>query len=131
MFYGIIESESLNNPTILNSFKTKKVVVESVPLSENPYWHIFIVEVDDNSIEKLAYDLSLVVKPSWYQIFWNDEWVYVVLQSKVFELRREKAWSSPEYEEMRKYALGRGIDEEYLDFNQNFAEYEKIIQSIR
>ncbi len=130
MLYGIIQSESLNNPTILNSFKTRKVIVESVPLSENPYWHIFIVEVEDKSIEKLAHDLSLVVKPCWYQIFWSDEWVYVVLQSRVFKLKRENEWSSPEYEEMRRYALGRGVEEEYLDFNQNFMEYEKIIQSI-
>lgn len=130
MYYGILESESLNNPVILNNFKTRKVIVESVPLSKEPYWHIFMVEVEDREIEKLTNDLSLVIKPSWFQIFWNHHTVYVVIQNKVFKLRHEKNWSSPEYEEMRKYAMQRGVQDEYLDFNQNFTEYEKIIASL-
>lgn len=131
MYYGILESESLNNPVILNNFKTLKVIVESVPLSDNPYWHMFVVEIDDREVEKLTNDLSLVIKPSWFQIFWNNDTVYVVIQNKVFKLKQEKNWSSSEYEEMRKYAMQRGVQEEYLDFNQNFAEYEKIIASLK
>ncbi len=130
MYYGILESESLNNPVILNNFATKKVIVESVPLSPHPYWHIFVVEVEDRDIEKITRDLSLVIQPSWFQIFWNNNTVYVVIQNKVFTLKREKNWSSKEYEEMRTYATQRGVNEEYLDFNQNFDEYEKIITSL-
>jgi hypothetical protein len=130
MYHAIITSESLTNPVVLNTFKTKKVIIESVPLSEVKYWHIFVIEIDDKEVEKRAEELSMVMNQGWFQILWNDSTVYVILQNKVFKLKREKNWSSPEYEDMRQYAMQRGIAEEYLDFNQNFPEYEKIVDSL-
>ena len=47
MYKGFILSESLENPIILNNYKTIYVKIENHPESESPYWHDFKVEVED------------------------------------------------------------------------------------
>lgn len=129
MFYSIATSESLTNPVILNEYRKRNVIVDSAPLSEQPFWHIFVIEVDDKHADQFAGDFSKLIKQGWYLVLWNDKEVYVVLQNKVFKLKREKTWSSGDYEEMRRYAMANGIAEEYLDFNVNFPEYERLVKS--
>lgn len=127
MFYGIVTSESLTNPVVLNELEQVKVMVDAVPTSETPYWHIFVVKVDDKNIDEAVQKVSMVVKQGWYIVFWNDKELRVIMQNKSFDLKREKDWSSPEYKEFQRYAASQGIAPEYLDFNVNFEEYEKLV----
>jgi hypothetical protein len=118
MFKGAVLSESLNNPTLLNSFRKIHVNIEEHPESpEIPFWHLFNVEVADEEIEHITEQLAAEMKLGWYAHFWDANVVYVVFTQKVFKLLREDRWSSPEYQEARQYGIEHGgVDERYLDF---------------
>jgi|SRR3989344_932845 len=128
MFYGIVESESLHNPRVLNTLTAKKVVKEFQPNAETKYWHIFVLKVSDDEIVSVAEDIASEIKNGWYAIFWSGAKVYVVFSRKIFELRKEAHWQSAEYEAVREYGNKNGVQKEYLDFNKNFAQYHKLTE---
>lgn len=128
MYYGIVESESLNNPLILDKYKVKKVVTEFQPNAKTKQWHIFILEILDDSIFSLVKEISSEIKYGWYAIFWNDIKTYVVFSNKVFDLKKEQKWLSKGYEAVREYGSKNGVQKEYLDFNKNFVQYNKLIE---
>ena len=118
MYKGFVLSESLKDPMVLNKFEKIYVKVESHPEYEGEpkVWHDFKLKVEDKDIISVTNLLAEQMKDTWYAHFWNEGEVYVVLPGKVFKIPREKEWKSPEYQELKAYAIKYGVEERYLDF---------------
>ncbi|MFC1722722.1 hypothetical protein ACFL0V_01155 [Nanoarchaeota archaeon] len=118
MFKGFVLSESLQDPTLLNTFEKIYVKVELHSESDEypPFWHLFKIRVGDEEIKKVSDQFANSIKPKWYAHFWNDKTVYVVFSNKIFQIPMEEEWSSKEFQETKEYALSVGIAERYLDF---------------
>ncbi len=128
MFYGMISSEGLENPLVLNSFNPSRVVIDYQPKSTgSSYWHRYLLQIEDEKIDSVVNQFRNLMKHGWYSIFWNDKTVYVVFKDKVFKLEKEKVWKSEEYKNVRRYGIEHGVQEEYLDFNERFKYYNKQI----
>ncbi len=118
MYKGFVLSESLTNPLILNEFEKIYVKIEHHPeyAGEPKIWHDFKLKVNEEDIDRVTTLLAAEMRDTWYAHFWNTESVYVVLPHKVFKIPREQKWQSWEYQELKKYALQHGVEEQYLDF---------------
>ena len=128
MFYGMISSEALKNPLILNDFVPIKVVVDYKPSSGMPYWHRYLLKIEDREIDSITRLLAPLINAEWYAVFWNDKIVYVLFKDKVFTLKKEENWQSGEYLNMKKYGISHGVEEEYLDFNERFKHYKELLE---
>lgn len=130
MFYGMLSSEGLTDPLILNTFKPIKVVIDYQPESNtSTYWHRYLLQFQDSEIESTTQKLTTLMKPDWYSIFWDNEIVYVVFSNKVFKLNKEENWTSQEYQEVKQYGIEHDIQEHYMDFNDRFAHYKQLLES--
>lgn len=109
-YKGIIVEESLDDKSILKDFV---VLGSSVTDDVNPLdrWHMYVVEVDEDRIEKL----SKVIKPKgWYSHFWNEEGdISVIFRDKIFNFGKSDLIGRKEAVE---YGMSVGIPVEQLDF---------------
>lgn len=124
MFYGFTESESFDNPTILNKYKQHKLVIEKRGDNKG-YWHIVILLIEDGDIDRVVHEISSAIKPDWNAMFYNDSVLYAIFKDKIFPLNMRKTWQLSDYEEVKKYALE--VDVGNLDMNEVFEHYNKII----
>lgn len=111
---GIIISESLKEPSIINKFHVYKVKVSKNEHDIDKYgnkgrWHLYWVYATKKQIE----DLKRCIKQKWYVHFWQKNKIIAVFYGKSFEFLTDKkqTWKS-----VLKYGISIGIKEEQLDF---------------
>ena len=128
MYYGYIESESLSDPLVLNSYKPVKVDIEFVPTSENfPHVHAYYLKFRDRDVGSEAKKFAKLTKPEWYLLFWSNKTVYAIFKDKVFKLTNEIEWKSEKYKEVQKNGVNHGIGMVYMNFNKNFARFNQVL----
>jgi hypothetical protein len=116
MFKGIVELEALDRDHVINKLHVVSRITEHHPEADIKTWTVLHVEVPDERIAQVTEELSGQMKSGWYSIFWNNDKIYVVLTNKVFGMPRDYRNSKP-YNDFRAYAIGNGIQEEYLEFD--------------
>lgn len=115
LWRGVVVSESLRDPTVLNGFSCRKFLItpDTLPLDEPGQvgrWHLYWLET-----EEVPWDvLEANMKPSWYGHFWKGRELRVIFSGKVFVMDTvDKAtWA-----EAATYGLAQGIPPEQLDFS--------------
>lgn len=124
MFRGVIISESLKNPTVLNDMNVKKVRVETDNENEAPIWHLFHVELYDALIDSVPEIIANELKPHWYAHFWNESFVYICFSGKVFKTTKGNLVSKTgNYPQIIEYAKNTAhVEEKYLNFKMEDLE---------
>lgn len=129
MYYAVIDSASLKNPTILNKYKHLRVTVRFEPQSTTSKYHYnFLLQFPNSIVNKAIADIQNEMLHSWYSFFWNDNILNVVFDKKRFFVSLPNGWLSNEIEEARKYGRLQGIPEEYLDFKVYFKPHKDTVQ---
>jgi len=115
MFKGIIISESLNEPSLINQFKIYKAEIskeeESIP-NENrkARWHLYWAKASMKQIKQLSKE----IKQGGYTHFWNSKKeVKVIFKDKIFKLQFDNKSS---WKDAVEYGKSIGIPEYQLDF---------------
>ncbi len=124
MYYGFTESESFDDPTVLNQYRLHKVVVEK-RVDGKGFWHIFILHIEDRDIKKAIGDISQSLKKDWNAIFYNVDTVFALFKDKIFKLKRKAVWQHPDYQEVKKHAKDCNVGD--LDMNEVFKHYERLL----
>jgi len=131
MYYAIIDSASLKNPTILNSYEHLKVTVQFEPQSQTSKYHyIFLLQFSDNAVDKAIDDFQQEMLYSWYSFFWNDTSLNIVFDKKRFSVSLPDGWSSDEATKAVEFGKSQGIQEEYLDYRAQFKPYEDKLHEL-
>ncbi|MBP9718878.1 MAG: hypothetical protein KBD46_00220 [Candidatus Levybacteria bacterium] len=125
MFYGFTESESFEDPTILNNYTHHKVIVEK-RADGMGFWHIFILKIKDEQIDDVVEMISKNLKPDWNAMFYNKNILYAVFKGKIFTLQMKNNWNLKDYEEVKKYAKNADVGD--LDMNEVFAHYNQLLR---
>lgn len=125
MYYGITESESFIDPTILNLYKLHKVVIEKRGGGKG-FWHIFILAIEDSQINKTVNHISQSLKSDWSAMFFNESKVFAVFKDVVFPLHYKDNWSLEDYAEVKQHSIS--VDVGDLDMNEAFKHYRKLLQ---
>ncbi len=126
MYYGIVETESLANPTVLKQLNVHKTVVIEPPESTSAKeWNINILHIDDQSVDRTKESISTNIKDEWFAVLFNDKKFYVIFRHKIFELERQR--KNKAYRQMVDYGESHGIQKIYLDFDANFKNYKELI----
>jgi len=128
MFYGMVSSEALEDPLVLNTVTPLKVIIDQKDDADAPLWHRYLLKVSDKELKDILNKLKPQVKQGWYAIFWNDLEVHVIFTNKVFSLKREQQWKSKAYEQVRAYGTTHGVQDYYIDFNERFLHYDALVQ---
>lgn len=124
MFYGFVESESFDDPTLLNGYKLHKVIIERRSDGKG-FWHIFILLIDNKDIKKVVKDISKALKADWNAMFFDTDTVYAVFKDKVFTLKRKVIWHLSDYFEVKKHAKDCNVGN--LDMNNVFKHYQTLL----
>lgn len=125
MYTAVIDTESLNDPRIVNDLQVFKVVVEYEPNSEaSKFHHVFFVKIKSEEIERKIKLIAKEMKDGWYAFFWNDKNLFIVYSQKTFKVLID----SPDYSAAQKYGRSVGIQEEFLDFKTYFERYERMVK---
>ena len=67
MYFGVVETESLKDPSVLKSLNVIKEIVENHPEANEKIWHVNILKVGDNKIEDVINNICLPrAKPKGY-----------------------------------------------------------------
>src|SRR3989338_2768637 len=104
MFYSVIDASSLKDPTILNEFKHLKVTIQYEPHSPTQKYHyIFLLQIHDSEINSVISKIQKEMLYSWYSFFWSKPLLYIVFDSKKFEINLPGGWSSDEYIQAQKF----------------------------
>ena len=120
IFKGLLETESLKNPLLVNTLALKDMKIEYHADSiDSKYWHVCKIEVPKWQIETLANQLSQEMKQGWYAIFWNNNEIITVFREKIFRMPRRDYYKSAEYKNMKEYGLANGVQEKYLRLQIN------------
>lgn len=131
MYYALIDSSSLKNPTILNNYKHLKVFIQYEPSSSaNKYHHNFLLQVPDDDVNKLIAEIQKEMLRSWYSFFWNERVLNIVFDKKQFSVNLPNGWSLNQARQAQKFGKSQGISEEYLDFKVYFKPYEDMAQEL-
>ena len=129
MTYAIIDSESLNNPTILNDFNQIKVTIQYEPNSSaNKYHHNFLLKIDDDSHHRIIDKIQKEMKKGWYLFFWNENKLTVVFDKKSFEMDLPINKQSLEYRAAQEHGRIQDIQEEYIDYVRYFTPLYELAQ---
>jgi len=127
MYYAVIDSSSLKNPTILNNYKHLKVTIQFEPHSSaSKYHHNFLLQFPDNVVDQAIIDIQKEMLYSWYSFFWNDCVLNIVFDKKRYQINIPIELSSKKYTSAQEFGKTQGIQEEYLDFVKYFKPYYKI-----
>jgi len=126
MYYGVVDSWSLKNPTILNDFPQIKVSVQYEPHSDVSKYHynFLLKSVDDPMIERIQKEM----KKGWFSFFWNEEIFCIAFDAKSFKIALPNDWSSQSYKGAQDFARSQGIQNEYVDFKKH---YDDIILKLK
>jgi hypothetical protein len=131
MFYAIVDSESLENPTILNNFEQLKVTIQYEPLSnESKYHTIFLLKFEDDFIEKAIKLIQKELKKSWYLFFWNKNTVNIVFNIKQFKVNIPINSNSSEYKSAQEFGKSHEIQDEYLNYIKYFQPYYDMTEKL-
>lgn len=121
MFYAIVDSESLNNPTILNDFFQIKVIIQYEPLSSaNKYHHNFLLKFEDDSIHNSVSEFQKEMKTGWFLFFWSESILTIVFNKQKFEVDIPINELSNAYKSAQEYGKSQEIQTEYLDYLKYF-----------
>lgn len=121
MFYAIVDSESLNNPTILNSFIQIKVDIQYEPLSNaNKYHYNFLLKFEDGSVHKHIQEIQKEMKDGWFLFFWNESTLNIVFTHQKFEISIPINTLSGGYIAAQEYGRDQGIQTEYINYIKYF-----------
>jgi hypothetical protein len=126
MFYGFTESESFDDPTILNIYNHHKVVIEKRADGKG-FWHIMILKIEDANIETVVNEISHALKSDWNAMFYNENTLYAVFKDKVFTLPMKKIWHADDYTKVKQYAIECNVGN--LDMNEVFVHYHQLLQN--
>jgi hypothetical protein len=117
---GVIISESLKEPSLINHFKIFRARISKEDLvlgrGRRGRWHLYYVYATDTQINGLLNQ----IKSGWYCHFWQGNDLTVVFRGKKFNMltNDKSTW---------RYAVehGRsiGIPEKELDFDLNLPEW--------
>ena len=114
IYKGLLETESLKNPLLVNMLALKEMDIEYHPDSTSKYWHVCKVEIPAGQLEELSAQLSKEMKRGWYAVFWNNSKIAVIFAEKIFRIPKQDYHKSGEYRKMREYGLANGVQEKYL-----------------
>ncbi len=114
---GVIISESLEEPSLLNEFDVYKARISKrdQPIDDqghNGRWHLYWLHTTDKQIEAL----SSQIKDGWYAHFWKDQRLVAVFHDKKFEFN---SGDKSTWKEAVEYGKSVGIPQEQLDFPTN------------
>ena len=126
MYYFMISSEALADPTVLDTFRPIKVIVDQRPSADAPVWHRFFFSFMDHQLDTALRKFKDNLIEGWYAIAWNKSEVRVLFKDEQFILAREEDWKSPEYKAMQAYAIDHGVQGEFIDFNERFEHYSEV-----
>jgi hypothetical protein len=127
MYKAAVDTESLQDPTIINNLKQLKVVIEYEPNSNvSKFHHVFFLLVNSQEIEKIANNM----KRGWYSFFWDNHSLKVVFYKKTFNISLPGGFSSEEYKRLIDYGKKQGIEEEFLKIEKYFNRYKKLVEQI-
>jgi hypothetical protein len=124
MFYGFCESESFDDPSILNNYHQVKVVIEKRADGKG-FWHIVILKVDDSNIKTVIETISYALKSDWNAMFYNETTLYAIFKDKVFSLPMKKIWHTDDYINVKQYAKECNVGN--LDMNEVFSHYHQLL----
>jgi hypothetical protein len=132
MFYAIVDSESLENPTILNKFKQIKVTVQYEPLSNaNKYHTVFLIKFEDNFIDNSIIAIQKELKKGWYLFFWNKNTINIVFNTKQFKVKTPINTNSSEYKSAQEFGKSQDIHDEYLNYIKYFQPYYDMTENLK
>jgi hypothetical protein len=118
---AIIDSSSLNDPTILNNYLVEKVVINFEPNSnESKYHHNFVLRIEDENLENFISTIQDEIKRGWYAFCWSEKDLYIIFDSKYFSIDLINGWESVQFLEAQNFGRSEGIEEEYLNFKKYF-----------
>lgn len=121
MFYTLVDSASLKNPTLLNGFKFRKVTVSHEPKSTSAKYHYnFLLEIQSRALENVISKFQKEMLSGWYSFFWNKSLLYIVFNSAKFKINLPDCWESKEYKAAQIFGKSQNISEEYLNFKKYF-----------
>lgn len=127
MFYAVIDTESLSDPKIVNSFKQLRVEVEYEPNSTaSKYHHVFFLQIKDEEVGKQMDKFSREMKDGWYAFFWNNKILYIIFNKERFRVGLPVKKQDLEYLKSQEYGRLIGIQGEFLDFDKYFKRYDRI-----
>lgn len=128
MYYALIDSSSLKNPTILNNYEHLKVTIQFEPNSSaSKHHHNFLLQFPDASIDQIIANFQKEMLYSWYSFFWNDKMLYIVFDKKRFLIDIPHGWSSDQMKQAQEFGRTQGIAEEYLNFKVYFKPHEAMV----
>jgi hypothetical protein len=127
MFFTVIDTESLIDPRIINSFKPFKVEIEYEPNSQaNKYHHVFFLGLDEENLEKQIELFSQQMKDGWYAFFWNQEIFYIVFNKQRFLVKLPDPEKDENYIKAQNYGKSVEIQENFLNFKEYWERYNRI-----
>ena len=114
---GVIISESLEEPSLLNGFDVYKACISKrdQPIDDRGHsgrWHMYWVRSTDKKIEALSSQIT----DRWYAHFWKGQRLVAVFRGKKFEFKSRDKLT---WKEAVEYGKSVGIPEEQLDFPTN------------
>jgi hypothetical protein len=131
MYYLIVDVASLKNPTILNNFHQIRVTVQYEPESPTSKYHyIFLLETDKNDVKFTIEKIQNEMFPSWYTFAWSESTLYIIFNTKHFQVDLSLGWSTKEYLEAQEFGRSQDIPEIYLDFKKDFLNYRNIADKL-
>ncbi len=131
MYYALIDSSSLKNPTILNNYRHLKVTIQFEPNSSaSKYHHNFLLQFPDTDIDQIIANFQKEIQYSWYSFFWNDRVLNIVFDKQRFSINLPDGWSSGQMKQAQEFGRSQGISEEYLDFKVYFKPYEETVREL-
>lgn len=131
MYYAIIDSASLENPTVLNTYKHLNVTVQFEPQSTvGKYHYIFLLQFLDSGVEQAIVEIQREMLSSWYSFFWNDTSANILFDTARFVVSLPDGWTSKEAIKAREFGTSQGIQEEYLDFRAQLKPYEDMVKKL-
>ncbi len=119
MYYGIIETESLENRKILDYFNILKSYGENHPEDEITVWTINKISVNEENALKLMKKLSESISMGWYSLIWDKDFVYIIFRNKIFKIRNLNPFDFQDFEKVIKYGASKEIKKIYFDNLRN------------
>ena len=110
---GVLISESLIEPSRINSFEVFKAAISRRDLGlgggKKGRWHLYHVYATDSQVAKLMRQ----IKPGWYAHFWRGKALTVVFLGRRFLMDTD---NKSTWRKAVEYGRSIGIPENELDF---------------
>ena len=127
MYFAAIDTESLNNPLIVNGFDQIKVIIDHEQNSKaSEYHHVFIIRIADKNLDQVLAKIRKLLKKGWYSLYWKGNIVLVQYKDKFFKLSLKDLST---HIEALKYGQAQEIEREFLNFRKYISRYKKFISN--